>query len=97
MNTQPEPLERVKCYADAPDGIKNKYLVYKSWDLDHSVDILNRLVAQGWKVRAAFHQFANGKASRIPDGLITGDTSNDYKARNVLASQLDEYDRRKPI
>ena len=58
--------ERFKAYADAPDGItKNKYLVYQSHDIDHSINILTRLVESGWKVRAAYHAFADGRSVRI--------------------------------
>jgi hypothetical protein len=56
METQPkpQPLERFKAYADAPDGItKNKYLVYPTHDVDHSINLLLRMVKAGWKVRAA--------------------------------------------
>lgn len=69
--------ERFKAYADAPDGTtKNKYLVYQSHDIDHSINILIRLVNMGWRVRAAYHVFADGRAIRIEKqaqnaGLIT--------------------------
>lgn len=88
----PNPLERVKCYADAPDGTQNKYLVYQSYDLDHSIDILNRLVSQGWKLRAAYHQFVNGKSVKVPIIDIIGDTSNDYTSRSELQKKLDAFD-----
>lgn len=65
---QPKPVlpERFKAYADAPDGTtKNKYLVYQSHDLDHSINILLRLIESGWKVRSAYHAFADGRSIRI--------------------------------
>lgn len=93
--TTPKPLERVKCYADAPDGTQNKYLVYQSHDLDHSIDVLNRLVNQGWKIRAAYHQFVSGKSVKVPTASISGDTSNDYRARNELQGKLADYDTKK--
>jgi hypothetical protein len=35
---QNQPQERFKAYADSPDGlIKNKYLVYQTHDIDHSM------------------------------------------------------------
>ena len=86
-----KPSDRVKCYADAPDGTQNKYLVYQSHDLDHSIDILNRLVSQGWKIRAAYHQFVSGKSVKVPTAFISGDTSNDFKARRELERKLNEY------
>lgn len=67
---QPKLLlpERFKAYADAPDGItKNKYLVYQSYDIDHSINILLRLVESGWKIRAAYHAFADGRSVKISD------------------------------
>jgi hypothetical protein len=66
--TEPKTLlpERFKAYCDAPDGItKNKYLVYQSHDIDHSINILLRLVGAGWKVRSAYHVFADGRSIRI--------------------------------
>lgn len=61
-----QPLERFKCYADGPDGkSKNKYLVYKTHDIDHSINLLMRLVKEGWKVRAAFHEFPDERTIRI--------------------------------
>lgn len=58
--------DRFKAYADAPDGVtKNKYLVYPTHDLEHSVDLLLRLVKSGWKIRAAYHEFADQRTIRI--------------------------------
>lgn len=60
--------ERFKAYADAPDGItKNKYIVYQTHDIDHSINLLIRMVDKGWKIRAAFHQFADGRSIKISD------------------------------
>lgn len=59
------PKERVKFYADAPDGTQNKLMVYKVHDLGHSVDLLNRFDAKGWKIRAAWHLFDNGNSVRL--------------------------------
>jgi hypothetical protein len=61
-----QPLERFKAYADAPDGIiKNKYLCYNTHDIDHSINLLLRLVQAGWKIRAAYHEFADKRTIRI--------------------------------
>jgi hypothetical protein len=68
METQPKPplLERFKAYADAPDGIiKNKYLVYPTHDVDHSINLLLRMIRAGWKVRAAYHVFADSRSIKI--------------------------------
>ncbi|MPR32387.1 hypothetical protein [Salmonirosea aquatica] len=59
------PTERVKFYADAPDGTKNKLLVYKVHDLGHSIDLLNRFDSKGWNIRAAWHLFDNGNNVRL--------------------------------
>lgn len=60
--------ERFKAYADNPDGsIKNKYFVYQTHDIDHSINLLLRMVSKGWKIRAAYHQFADGKSIKISD------------------------------
>jgi hypothetical protein len=66
-----QPPERFKAYADPPDGTeKNKYIVYPTHDVDHSINLLLRMVKKGWKIRAAWHQFApvdgqQGRAIRI--------------------------------
>ena len=58
--------ERFKAYGDAPDGqVKNKYLVYQTHDIDHSINVLLRFVAGGWKIRAAYHEFSDGRTIRI--------------------------------
>lgn len=61
-----EPRELFKAYADAPDGItKNKYIVYPTHDIDHSTNLLIRMVKAGWKIRAAFHVMENNQSFRI--------------------------------
>ena len=60
-----QPLERFKAYADAPDGTKNKYLVYPTHDIDHSINLLLRMVKAGWKIRAAFHELPDKRTIRI--------------------------------
>lgn len=61
-----QPLERFKAYADGPDGItKNKYLVYKTHDIDHSINLLLRLVQAGWKIRAAYHEQQDKRTIRL--------------------------------
>jgi hypothetical protein len=60
------PLERFKAYADAPDGTtKNKYIVYSTHDVDHSINLLLRMVKAGWKVRAAYHVFSDSRSIKI--------------------------------
>lgn len=58
-------LERFKAYADAPDGTKNKYIVYPTHDLDHSINLLIRMVKAGWKIRAAYHVFDDSRSIKI--------------------------------
>ena len=68
--TEPKALlpERFKAYCDAPDGItKNKYFTYQTHDIDHSINLMMRLVESGWKVRAAYHQFADGRSVKVSD------------------------------
>jgi hypothetical protein len=69
MNPEPQqnkPLERFKGYADAPDGItKNKYLCFDTHDIDHSINLMIRFVKDGWKFRAAFHEFPDKRTIRI--------------------------------
>jgi hypothetical protein len=61
-----QPLERFKAYADAPDRTtKNKYIVYPTHDIDHSINLLLRMVKAGWKVRAAYHVFADSRSVKI--------------------------------
>lgn len=61
-----QPIERFKAYADAPDGItKNKYIVYPTHDIDHSINLLLRMVKAGWKIRAAYHVFADKRSIKI--------------------------------
>lgn len=66
------PTERVKFYADAPDGTLNKLMVYKVHDLGHSIDLLNRFHKNGWKIRAAWHLFDNGKNMRLTVWKLEG-------------------------
>lgn len=61
-----EPRELFKAYADAPDGItKNKPLIYRTQNLDHSINVLIRLIKAGWKIRAAYHQYEDKRSDRI--------------------------------
>jgi len=63
---RPQPLERFKAYADAPDGItRNKYIVYPTHDVDHSINLLLRMVKAGWKIRAAYHVFSDSRSIKI--------------------------------
>ena len=71
-----KPLERFKAYADGPDKVtKNKYIVYPTHDVDHSINLLERMVRKGWKIRSAFHEFEDKRSVRIDkaarkEGLI---------------------------
>lgn len=69
--TTPQNTGRVKFYADAPDGVtKNKYMVYAVQDVKHSIDLVNRFIEKGWKVRAAFFQTLEGANIKIPINIL---------------------------
>lgn len=78
-----KPTEKVKFYADCPDGTKNKQFNYKTHDISHSHDLLNKFVANGFKIRMAWHHYPEtGKQINLKamlpklDGDITGSYSN---------------------
>lgn len=49
---------KVKFYADCPDGTVNKMFVFKDIKtLDHARDIVIKYVRKGYVVRAAFYEF----------------------------------------
>jgi hypothetical protein len=49
---------KVKFYADCPDGTINKLFVFKDIKtLDHAKDIVIKYVRKGYIVRAAFYEF----------------------------------------
>lgn len=76
-----QPLEMVKFYADCKErGLTNKQFNYRTHDLSHSIDLLNRFVANGYKIRMAWHHFANGNQVKLKVILpqIDGDTSGTY-------------------
>jgi hypothetical protein len=81
------PTDMVKFYADCEERkVKNEQHNYRSYDLSHSIDILNRFVANGYKIRMAWHHFANGKQIKLKAILtqIDGDTSGTYSNLNKL-------------
>jgi hypothetical protein len=57
-----QKTEKVKFYVDLPNIFSNKYLVYKVYDLDHSLDLLGRFANKNYLIRKAYHQFENGKS-----------------------------------
>lgn len=66
IEVKPQLSERFKAYADAPDGkTKNKYIVYATHDVDHSINLLMRMVESGWKIRAAYHVFTDSRSIKI--------------------------------
>jgi hypothetical protein len=66
-----EANQRVKFYADAPDGItKNKYMVYKVHDIQHALDLINRMITDGWIIRAAYYENATGLGARLSKKMI---------------------------
>ncbi|MDO1450724.1 hypothetical protein Q0590_30910 [Rhodocytophaga aerolata] len=60
-----QKAEKVKFYVDLPNTFNNKYLVYKVYDLDHSLDLLGRFANKNYQIRKAYHQFENGKSITI--------------------------------
>ncbi len=90
---QKQPKDQVRFYADDPDNTKNKLCCYPVYDLNHSLDLLNRFVNKGWKIRAAFHQFENGKNInlKILLPMIDGDLSGTYAHHKRLEQQVESY------
>ncbi len=71
MDTKKEPLYKCKFYADAPDGTtKNKPMNYKVYDIEHAVNILEKFVRNGWKIRAAYVETGIGTNKRIPNSCF---------------------------
>ena len=68
---------KVKFYADCPDGTMNKLFVFKDIKtLDHAQDIVVKYIRKGYIIRAAFYQFKtifneiqNVKISNIIDEI----------------------------
>lgn len=61
-----EPLERFKGYGDSPDKKEtNLRLTYKTHDIDHSINLMMRLIGKGWKIRSAYHEFEDKRSIRI--------------------------------
>lgn len=86
------PKCKVKFYADAPDGTKNKILNYCVHDLSHATDLLNRFVADGWKLRMAYFEFENGRNISLKTMLpsFDGNLTTTYSATKELNEKLDE-------
>lgn len=86
-----QPLEMVKFYADCKElNISNKQHNYRTHDVNHSTDILNRFVAKGFTIRMAWHHFADGKQIKLKAILprIDGDTSGSYSNLKKLDRSL---------
>ena len=85
--------DQVRFYADAPNGAKNKLCCYQVYDLNHSLDLLNRFVNKGWKFRAAFHQFGNGKNVNLKTILqtIDGDLANTFSNDKKLEERVEKH------
>lgn len=63
---------KVKFYADAPDGItKNKYLVYQVHDIKHALDLLNRMLVDGWTIKAAYYENAVQLSTKLTTQMIS--------------------------
>jgi hypothetical protein len=61
---------RVKFYADAPDGTKNKYMVYKCDDIEKAIELVKRFSSKGWTIRAAYFETDKGANVRIPSNIL---------------------------
>lgn len=68
--------ETIKFYADAPDGTKNKLLIYKVKDIENSIELLERFIGSGWQIRRAYHHFENGIEIPINKNLINKEHFN---------------------
>jgi hypothetical protein len=53
-----ETLNKIRFYADCPDGTKNKLFNFKDIkDLKHGQDILVKYLRKGYIIRASFYEF----------------------------------------
>jgi hypothetical protein len=90
MNNK-EPSCKLKFYADLNET-KNKRFTYSVHDVSHSIDLLNKFVHEGWKIRMAYFEMENGKSMPLKSILSTldGDLSNVYAANKELERKLNE-------
>lgn len=91
--------QQIKYYGDCPDGTKNKLFTFGVYDLQNSIDVLNKFVNKGGKIRKAWHHYPNGRQIDLKVILpsITGDLSNTYSAMAVLDKKLNEKQGIKPF
>jgi hypothetical protein len=64
------PKEKCKFYADTPSE-KNKYFCWNSHNVDNSLQIVGKFMANGCAIRAAFHEFENGRSMRITEEQLS--------------------------
>jgi hypothetical protein len=86
-----QPLEMVKFYADCKErGVVNKQFNYRTHDVSHSTDILNKFVANGYKIRMAWHHLEDGRQIKLKVILpqIDGDTTGSYNNLKKLNRSL---------
>lgn len=90
MNNNP-PSCKLKFYADLNET-KNKRFTYSVYDMSHSIDLLNKFVHDGWKIRMAYFEMENGKNVPLKAILnaIDGDLSSIYSANQELEKKLKE-------
>ena len=62
-----EPIsDKLKFYADTPNGQVNKLFVFKVKNLTHAIDLAAKFVQEyGFKIRAAFYQNTKEKSIRL--------------------------------
>lgn len=78
--------EVIKFYADTPNSIKNKYFWYEVEDINHSLDLLQRFIKNGFKIRIAYHHI-NGKQIKIKKELfeIVTQTNTEPQVNKALS------------
>jgi hypothetical protein len=94
-NQETKPQEKIKYYGDCPDGTKNKLFSFSVYNLQNSIDMLNKFVNKGGKIRKAWHHYPNGQQRDLRAILpsITGDLSDTYSALKELDKKLNEKQR----
>lgn len=84
------PLCKLKFYADSPED-KNKRFTYSVYDLSHAIDMLNKFVNSGWKIRMAYFETENGKNIALKTILssVDGDLTGIYSSMVELEKKID--------
>jgi transcriptional accessory protein Tex/SPT6 len=61
-----ETKNKVKFYADCPDGTNNKLFVYKNIkSLKHAKDILIKYIRKGYNIRSSYYEFLTNNGTMM--------------------------------